>query len=101
MHGIIKFFVLLLNVAFRLPAHQEGLQGAARRAKIKETTERITARCKQRGGRRVQGPGLGGAGTSMDGNTSRRAFQDPDVLAQELGLNAEIVRRFKYTFLSH
>lgn len=41
-----------------------------------------------------------GSGTSLNGNSSRKCFKDASTLAQVLGINEELVKRFKFTLLA-
>ena len=43
----------------------------------------------------VDKPKPGGSGNSNDGNTARRAFENPAILAEYLGLNCQLLQNFK------
>lgn len=48
----------------------------------------------------VDQPKAEGSGTSNDGNTARRAFQNVDLLSQCLGLDHELLHRFKIILIT-
>lgn len=43
----------------------------------------------------VSKPKPGGSGNSNDGNTARKAFENPELLAKCLGLNCQLIKNFK------
>lgn len=46
-------------------------------------------------GLNIDKPKSGGAGNTNDGNTARRAFEDPDLLAKCLGLDNQLLKNFR------
>ena len=65
----------------------------AMEAEFQANKARILAAFKARYGMNIYAPAPGGSGTTNDGNTARRALNDPDFFSQVTGVPVEIIRR--------
>ena len=94
LHAWIRFFECLLHISYRLPFKKWQARGEENQQILREEKLRVQTEFKNIMGLVVDRPKEGGSGTSNDGNTARRAFQNADLTAKILKLNKELVEKF-------
>ena len=94
LHAWIRFFECLLHISYRLPFKKWQARDKENQQTLQEEKSRVQTEFKNRMGLVVDRPKEGGSGTSNDGNTARRAFQNADLTANILKLNKELVEKF-------
>jgi hypothetical protein len=94
LHAYIRFFECVLHISYRLSFQQwrrnkEQVEISKAQQKIvqQQFIDRLSLR--------VDFPKPGGSGTSNDGNTARRAFQNYDVFSEITGVDKLLLFRFK------
>lgn len=95
LHAWIRLFECILHIAYRLcikawqmRTHEQKIEFARRKAEVQKILWKQL-------GLNVDKPKPGGSGTTNDGNTARRAFEKPDLLAELLGLDRQMLQNFK------
>lgn len=94
LHAWIRFFECLLHIAYRLPFKTWSARGNVNQDIMKKEKTRIQEEFKNRMGLIVDRPKAGGSGTTNDGNTARRAFQDPKTTSTILNIKQELIEHF-------
>lgn len=98
LHAWIRFFRHLLNLAYNKPVREERARGERAR-ELREAKKREIQDAFLRYGLRIDFPAPNGRGSTMDGNTSRRAFKllmsEPDLL-RTFDLSGDLIRRYWY-----
>ena len=93
LHAWIRLFECVIHIGYRL-----GLKVWSVREQHKERFKaekmRIQSEFRDKMGLVVDMPRAGGAGTTNDGNTARRAFSDPEMLSQITGVDLGLIIRF-------
>lgn len=51
-------------------------------------------------GLRIDKPTSGGSGTSNNGNTARRAFENPNLFTDSLNLDRQLIHKFKIILIA-
>lgn len=95
LHALIKFLRLLVNVSYQLPEHVEGEVITDVQESRRNRKRIMQERFKSELGLRLDQPAPDGRGSTMDGNTSRRAFRDPEKLARILEIDRDLVCQFR------
>ena len=98
LHGWIKVARHLFNLGYSKPGHDQGLKGDEAKT-LKLATKKKIQREFLRKGLRIDFPSQFGYGSSMDGNTARRAFKDLKEFARILDVKEELVTRYWYVVL--
>ena len=96
MHGWIKFAEHVFQLAYNIPvweAEQEGLEFDADDLKA-DTKQQIQDAYRREKGLRIDMPAQFGSGNTMDGNTSRRIFQDCAFLSETTGIPEHLLKRY-------
>lgn len=93
LHAKIRFMALILNIAYRLPFCKWQASTNEQKTQVKITKSRIQQEFRKEMGLIIDKPKHGG-GTSNDGNTARRFFQDPESTANITGVNVRLIERF-------
>lgn len=93
LHAWIRFFECLLHVAYKLPIQKWQARGKELQGKVAENKKIIQERFKSVG--LIVDQPKPGFGTSNDGNTARRFFENPDLSARITGIDVEIIKRFQ------
>lgn len=92
LHAWIKAMECCLNISYRKNINKWRVTSATDKIEYSRRKAEIQDILWKKLGLKVDMPKAGGCGTSNDGNTARRAFQNPEVFANCLGLNLELVR---------
>lgn len=92
LHAWIRSLECLLNIAYRLPikcwqVHKKD------KIKIEQRKKDIQTELRETLGLLVDIP-KPGSGTTNDGNTARRFFENPEIVSNITGLNQNIIYRF-------
>ncbi|XP_050504471.1 uncharacterized protein LOC126883234 [Diabrotica virgifera virgifera] len=94
LHARIRFFELLLHLAYKAPLQKWQARTAEEKHVLKETKQKIPKSFKEEMGLLVDIPKVG-YGNSNDGNTSRRFFNDPECSSRITGINLDLIKRFQ------
>jgi len=95
LHAWIRIFECCLHISYRINIKVWQVRGDKCKAEFIERKREIQAILFEKLGLIVDKPKPGSSGNSNDGNTARRAFKNPDLFAECLGLNSELLRNFK------
>lgn len=90
LHAWIRFMEWLLHVAYRLDFKTWQVKMEHRQA-FQIRKKAIQKGIKERLGLNIDQPRQGGKGNSNDGNTARRFFDKPKVIADITGINEELI----------
>ena len=66
---------------------------------FKTTKEKFQKEFRERLGFLVDMPKTGGTGTSNDGSTSRRAFENADIFSEITSIDIELIKRLPFIFI--
>lgn len=93
LHARIRFFEFILHLSYKLPLKKWQVRGQEEKQILENRKKHIQKKFKERLGLRVDftKPGYG---NSNDGNTSRRVFANPEVAAELLEVDLDLVKRF-------
>lgn len=94
LHARIKFMECILHIAYNLPFKKWSTTTDEHKAIRRENKKRIQMEIRDKMGLRVDYVEAG-TGTSNNGNTSRRFFSNPSIIAQITGVDEEIIQRFR------
>ena len=94
MHAWIRFFECVVHIAYKIPIRLWRADSPHHKELIKQRKEVVKKRFREQMGLVVDQPKSGGAGTSNDGNTARRAFRDVDKLSEVTEVDVELLNRF-------
>ncbi|CAI6377477.1 unnamed protein product [Macrosiphum euphorbiae] len=94
LHARIRFFESLLHVAYKLPLKKWQARSPEDKKVVKETKEKIQRNFKDEMGLLVDIP-KAGFGNTNDGNTSRRFFANPECSSRIIGINLDLIVKFK------
>ena len=95
MHAWIRFFEFVVHLSYKA---EEGVKQWTRlnteqKKVVDEKRKRVQSMFWDRMGLHVDQPRPGGAGSSNDGNTARRAFRDEKTFAEITGVSEELIHR--------
>lgn len=93
LHAWIRLFELVLHIGYRLKLKVWSVKKAQRKEYLTEK-KRIQSEFYDKMGLPVDQPRAGGAGSSNDGNTARRAFADPATFSSITGVDVGLITRF-------
>lgn len=94
LHAWIRFYEYFLHISYRLDIEKWQARGADRDRLLKRK-QNVQKRFRIEMGLIVDKPRSGGSGTSNDGNSARRFFQNWQKSANITGLNANLLYRCK------
>ncbi|XP_065678280.1 uncharacterized protein LOC136093223 [Hydra vulgaris] len=94
LHAWIRTFECLIHIAYKLPVKKWSARLPADKQQIEMQKKKIQLAFQEKIGLIVDRPKAGGSGTSNDGNTSRRAFQNEQLFSEITGLNFELIKMF-------
>lgn len=94
LHARIRFFESLLHLSYKLPLKKWQIRSARDKLIVAQTKKRIQELFKEKMGLLVDIP-KSGFGTTNDGNTSRRFFNDPETAAFITGIDVNLIKRLK------
>lgn len=80
LHAWIRFFEYCLHLSYRVDLKVWQIKGDKLKVAFHNRKKRIQAILWERLGLIVDRPKPGGSGTTNDGNTARRAFENPILL---------------------
>lgn len=94
LHLWIRTFEMLLHVSYRLGIKEWQLRGAVKKNMAKERKVMLQKKFWEKMSLRVDFPSKRGSGNTNSGPVSRRAFSKPELLAEILALDVDIVKKF-------
>jgi len=99
LHAWIRFFECLLHLSYKIGIKKWQARGGEEKRKVLENKKRIQEKFKSKLGLLVDIPKCG-YGTSNDGNTARRFFENTEMSSSITGVDIEIINRFKIVLLT-
>lgn len=90
-HAWIRVFEFVINISIKLPFKVWQARGDQLKASVKERENIIKKRMFKTFGLKINQPRSGGAGSSNTGNTSRKAFSEPELFAAVLELDKTFI----------
>ena len=93
MHAWIRVFECVIHVSYRLTVKTWAV-GSKHKDAVSERKKQVQRRFREEMSLVVDQPKAGGSGTTNDGNTARRAFQDVDKLGDVTDVDKELLQRF-------
>lgn len=100
LHAFIRFLENLLHVSYKLDNRCTRSTTEAQKQSALERKYMVQARLFKEMGLRVDFVRQGGAGSSNDGNTARRAFRDHKKFADILEIDADLVKRLRIVLVT-
>lgn len=94
LHARIKFMECILHISYNMPFQKWSAIESKNKILKQENKQRIQAAFKERMNLRVDTVQQG-TGSSNDGNTSRRFFSNPALVADITGISEELIDRFR------
>jgi len=95
LHCWIRFLECCLHISYRLNVKVWQMRGQDLKDEYARRKKKIQMILWNKLGLKVDKPKAGGSGTSNDGNTACRAFQDPKLFSECLGLDYTFVFNLK------
>lgn len=95
LHAWLRVLDTCLNLSKRLTIRKWQVRSVSDKAEYALRKVHIQNVLKEKLGLKVDMPKPGGCGTTNNGNTARRAFADPDLFADCLGLDKQLIRNLK------
>lgn len=93
LHCYLRFYELLLHVAYKLDLKQWQARTPEAKLSVKNRKTLIAETFYKEMGLVVDQPKQGG-GNSNDGNTARKFFENPEKVAGITGLNSDLLKKF-------
>lgn len=100
LHAWIRILELLLHISYRLEFKTWQVRSKQHKIKFAERKAKLQKMFWEDLSLHVDKPKPGGSGTTNNGNTARRAFEDPVKLAELLGLEKQLVINFKIILIA-
>lgn len=94
LHAWIRFFECLLHISYRMELKTWRVTKDLKISYLKRKASVLDSLYKAFGVRADQ-PRSGGKGTSTTGNICRRVFSNPELLSSVLGIEKELIERFR------
>lgn len=94
LHARIRFFESILHLAYKIPLKKWQLRTLSDKIILKERKINIQEKFKSKLGLIVDVPEPG-FGNTNDGNTSRRFFNNPELVAEITGVDLQLIVRLK------
>jgi hypothetical protein len=94
LHAWMRFLEHLLHISYRMQLKVWRVL-AMHREIYKKTKADVQEKLRKAFNVNVDQPRAGGAGTSNTGNVCRRLFADPQKLSEALGINQELIERYR------
>jgi len=95
LHAWIRILECCLHISYRLDVKDWQIRSPEHKLLFAQRKKNIQTIIREKLGIIVDKPKAGGSGTTNDGNTARRAFEKPDILAEYLGLDCQLLCNFK------
>lgn len=93
LHSYIRFFEYFIHISYRLGLNKWQIRSQDDKNKFIERKREIQRKFRSEMGLIVDKPKSGGSGTSNDGNTARRFFNNPSLVSSITGIDKELVTR--------
>ena len=93
LHSYIRFMECILHISYRLKLKKWRVTGNGKEI-LNQEKSRIQSTLKEKLGLIIDVPADSGRGTSNDGNTARRFFENHEVIAEVTGIDNELLIRF-------
>lgn len=94
LHAWIRFFECLLHMSYKLPIKTWQARGEINKNIVSDTKKRIQDDFRTKLGLLVDRP-KPGFGSTNDGNTARRFFQNVEIASSITGIDKQLIHRFK------
>lgn len=94
LHACIRFFDLILKIAYRLNLKKWQVRDENGKEEMAKQKKTIQKQMWNAMALHVDKPKQNGNGNTNDGNTARRAFAQPNLLAEILGLDEFLIAYF-------
>lgn len=92
LHSYLRTFEYLLHIAYKMETKKWQTRGNEDKAQVKQQKERIQTKFYEKMGLVVDRPKQGGGNTNdADGNTARKFFDNPDIVAEITSLDANLI----------
>lgn len=98
LHAHIRFFECLIHISYRLNIKKWQVRDDAEKKELQTRKNIIIQQFRREMGLLIDLPKQG-AGSTNDGNTARRFFNNPEKSAEITGLDQRIIRRFAIILL--
>lgn len=95
LHAWIRFFECILHIAYRIELRTWQVRGEAQKITFRQRKLEIQKRFWEQMGLNIDKPKANGSGTTNDGNTSRRAFNQTEKFAEVTDVDEQLIKRFK------
>lgn len=95
LHCCLRSFEFFVHLGYKKMVKKWQIRNPKDKKIVEKSKERIQKEFWEKLGLRVDKPKTGGCGSSNDGNTARRAFDEYEVFAEILGADKDIIFRFK------
>ena len=92
LHAWIRFLECMLHISYKMPIMKWQARTEDENNSVKLRKVEVRAEFQKRMGLVIDQPRVGGAGISNNGNTARRFFQQYDVSANIMNLDAGLMR---------
>jgi hypothetical protein len=93
LHAWIRSFELIIHIGYRIDIKKWQVRDASNKKLFSERKKMIQKAFKEKLGLIVDQPKAGGSGTSNDGNTARRAFNNPLLFSEITGVDFKFIHR--------
>ncbi|XP_050337642.1 uncharacterized protein LOC126763916 [Bactrocera neohumeralis] len=93
LHSYIRFFEYFIHVSYRLDIKKWQIRSAEDKTQFMEKKIQVRNKFRSEMGLIVDMPKTGGSGTSNDGNTARRFFNNAGLASQITGVDEELILR--------
>lgn len=93
LHAWIRFFECLLHLAYKMSISKWQARGAEDKLNVLESKKRIQEQLRSQVGLIVDKP-KPGFGSSNDGNTARRFFENADIVSEITKINIDLIKKF-------
>lgn len=100
LHAWIRFLECCLHISYRLDVQAWQMRSAEHKEYFVKRKHEIQKVLWDKLGLKVDKVKAGGSGTSNDGNTARRAFENPEILSECLGLDLEMIQNFRFILIA-
>lgn len=100
LHTWIRFFECCLHISYRITIKKWQVRSDEEKVEFTKRKKHIQDVLWKKLNLKVDMPISGRSGTSNNGNVARRSFEDPDLFAHCLGLDSELIWRFKIILIA-
>lgn len=100
LHSWIRLFECILHIGYRIDIQIWQIRGDKNKEKFQKRKQQIQQKFWERLSLHVDKPRANGHGSSNDGNTSRRAFNNPELFSQFTGVDLELIKSFRIILIA-